>query len=231
MDSDIAVKVDSSIDSLHPKWSGRREKKMDRTNRTRQLALASFFLAIETIMAITPIGFIPVGVIRITTMHIPVLLASLVMGPKWGAMIGFVFGLSSMLKATFAPNITSFCFSPFITIGGVSGNFSSILIAFGPRILLGVLPYYMNKALCAHRCAPTLAAGITAGVNTFIHTILVMGMIGVFFGTQYAQAAGITVGAVILTVLASNGILEILLAAIVIPALVRALSVFMNKKG
>ena len=50
-----------------------------------------------------------------------------------------------------------------------------------------------------------------------------MGSIWVFFGNAYANAAGIGVGAVIITVLTSNGILEIILAAIVIPALVRAL--------
>ena len=33
----------------------------------------------------------------------------------------------------------SFVFTPFITIGGMSGNWTSLLIAFVPRILLGYL--------------------------------------------------------------------------------------------
>ncbi len=37
------------------------------------------------------------------------------------------------------PGITSFVFSPFITVGGISGNFFSLVIALVPRILLGVI--------------------------------------------------------------------------------------------
>ena len=81
--------------------------------RTQKLTLAAFFVAIEILMAVTPIGFIPVGAINITTMHLPVILSGIILGPLYGALMGFVFGLTSMLKATFAPGITSFCFSPF----------------------------------------------------------------------------------------------------------------------
>ena len=72
---------------------------------------------------------------------------------------------------------------------------------------------------------------VSAALNTLIHTLFVMGSIWVFFGNAYANAAGIGVGAVIITVLTSNGILEIILAAIVIPALVRALKPAMERMG
>ena len=199
--------------------------------RIQTLTLAAFFVAIEILMAVTPIGYIPVGAINITTMHLPVILSGIVLGPVIGALTGFVFGMTSMLKATFAPNITSFCFSPFITVGGVSGNFASILIAFGPRILLGVLSFYIYRAIRKTKKSRVISAGISAGVNTLIHTLGVMGLIWLFFGQQYASAAGITVGAVILAVLTSNGILEIILAAIVIPVLVRALKPQMERMG
>ena len=77
--------------------------------RTQKLTLAAFFVAIEILMGVTPIGFIPVGAINITTMHLPVILSGIILGPVIGALTGFVFGLTSMLKATFAPGITSFC--------------------------------------------------------------------------------------------------------------------------
>ena len=213
-------------------WSGREEKIMNKSRKKiRTLTLAAFFVAIEFIMAVTPIGFIPVGAINITTMHLPVILSGIILGPVIGALTGFVFGLTSMLKATFAPGITSFCFSPFITVGGVSGNFSSLLIAFVPRILLGVLSFYIYRALRRAKQSRVLAAGISAGVNTLIHTLGVMGLIWIFFGQQYANAAGITVGAVIIAVLTSNGILEIILASVVIPILVRALKPQMERMG
>ena len=199
--------------------------------RIRTLTLAAFFVAIEILMAVTPIGYIPVGAINITTMHLPVILSGIILGPVIGALTGFVFGLTSMLKNTFTPNITSFCFSPFITVGGVSGNFASFLIVFVPRILLGVLSFYIYRALRRSKQSRIIASGISAGVNTLLHTLGVMGLIWLFFGQQYANAAGITVGAVILAVLTSNGILEIILATIVIPVLVRALKPQMERMG
>ena len=46
-------------------------------------------------------------------------------------------GFCSFYNATFSPTITSFCFTPFFSMGGVEGNWTSLLIAFIPRIALG----------------------------------------------------------------------------------------------
>jgi len=199
--------------------------------RIQKLTLAAFFVAIEILMAVTPIGFIPVGAINITTMHLPVILSGIILGPVYGALTGFVFGFCSMMKATLAPGITSFCFSPFITVGGVSGNFASILIAFVPRILLGFLSFHIYLAMRRAKAGRVVSSAVSAALNTLIHTLLVMGLIWLFFGQAYAAAAGISVGAVIIAVLTSNGILEIIVAAIVIPALVRALKPQMERMG
>ena len=43
--------------------------------KIQRLTLAAFFIAIEVVMAYTPIGYIPVGALSITTMHLPVILA------------------------------------------------------------------------------------------------------------------------------------------------------------
>lgn len=201
---------------------------MNRKKRTQRLTLAAFFVAIEIVLGVTPLGFIPVGAISITTMHLPVILAGMVLGPGYGAMTGFVFGMISMIRATMSPGLTSFCFSPFITVGGVSGNFWSFVIALGPRMFLGWFSGVMFRMLKKHT-NDIAAASVTAAANTLIHTLLVMGLIWVFFGTEYASAAGISVGAVIVAVLASNGILEIILAAVAIPALVRALKPSMER--
>ena len=107
--------------------------------RIQQLTLAAFFVAIEVIMSVTPIGYIPVGALSITTMHLPVILAGVLLGPEFGAGIGFVFGLTSCVRATMQPGITSFVFTPFVQVGNMHGNAFSLLIAFGPRILLGYL--------------------------------------------------------------------------------------------
>ncbi len=191
----------------------------------QKLTLTAFFVAIQIILTVTPLGYIPLGAISITTMHIPVILAGIFLGAGTGALIGGVFGMSSMLRATFAPGITSFLFSPFITVGGISGNFSSLIIVFVPRILLGWLSGKMFRIL-RKRIGNLPSCSVTAAACTILHTLMVMGLIWALFGPQYAEALGIAaeaVGTVIMGVITSNGILETILAAIVIPALDKAL--------
>ncbi|MBQ7994507.1 MAG: ECF transporter S component [Solobacterium sp.] len=199
---------------------------MNRYNQTRQMTLAAFFIAIQVVMTVTQIGYIPLGAINLTTMHIPVILCGIFLGPAYGALAGFVFGLTSMLRATFVPGLTSFLFSPFITVGGISGNFASLIIVFGPRILLGWLSAKMFRILRKKGMNDILSCAITAAVNTIIHTLLVMGMIWLFFAPQYAQALNVSqtaVAGLILGVITTNGIGEAIAAAIIVPALDKAL--------
>jgi uncharacterized membrane protein len=51
----------------------------------KDFTLTAMFLAIMIILAVTPLGFIPIGPINATTMHIPVIIASIVLGPRIGA--------------------------------------------------------------------------------------------------------------------------------------------------
>lgn len=202
--------------------------------KIQRLTLAAFFIAIEVVMAYTPIGYIPVGALSITTMHLPVILAGVLIGPGFGGLMGFVFGLTSFLRATFEPGITSFVFTPFITVGGISGNFWSLVICFVPRILLGVLSGYIFRFFHKHMKKDVPAAALTAAINTVLHTAGVLGGIYVFFGPEYGQALGTSlsgVAALLLGVVASNMILETALAAVVVPILYKALAPSAQRMG
>ncbi len=205
---------------------------MTHMKKTRRLVLTAFFVAIELVLMLTPIGYIPIGPVRATTMHIPVILSSMLMGSGTGAFMGFVFGLTSLLKNTFEPTATSFVFSPFITIGGIHGNFASLLIVFVPRILMGWLSGTMYQFLKKKTGKDMLSCSISAAFNTILHTVLVMGGIYVFFAEPYAAAQAIAADAVIgviMAVIMSNGMIEMLMSAIVLPALVKALNPIMER--
>ena len=88
-----------------------------KNHKTQYMAFMAMFLAIEIALVLTPLGYIQLGIISATTMHIPVIIAGITLGKKAGAQLGFVFGLTSMLNATFRPLPTSFVFTPFITFG------------------------------------------------------------------------------------------------------------------
>ena len=203
-----------------------------RNKKITEMAFMSMFIAIEIVLVLTPLGYLPLGAINLTTMHIPVVVAGVIMGRKAGAKVGFVFGLTSLLNATFRPTITSFCFSPFITIGGVSGNFSSILIAFIPRILLGYLAGLLYEFLISKNVNGNFAATLAGVCGAVVNTVLVLSMIYIFFGPQYAAATGNEYAAligVLLSVVATNGILEAILAGCITGVLNKALAPTIRK--
>ena len=85
------------------------------TQKNRSLVQMALFGAIIVLLAFTPfIGYIPLGFTKATIIHIPVILASLLLGPKKGAILGALFGLTSLISNTFQPTPTSFVFHPFI---------------------------------------------------------------------------------------------------------------------
>ena len=60
---------------------------------TKELVLTALFSAIIIIMAFTPFGYIPLGIINATIIQIPVIIGTLFCGPKKGAFLGFLFGI------------------------------------------------------------------------------------------------------------------------------------------
>ena len=198
---------------------------MKRNQKTKIIALFSMFLAIELLLVLTPLGYIRTPFLSITVMHIPVIAAGILMGPSYGAALGLVFGLTSVWNATMSPTITSFCFSPFVTIGGVSGNWTSLIIAIVPRVLLGwiagTLFNAFNKKL--NRPLSALVSGVLA---TLCHTIMVLGLIALLWGPQYAQAIGKSPDTLLMylaLVVLTNGIFEMIAAGIVSMALAKAI--------
>ena len=106
---------------------------------TRRMASLAMLCGILLVMGMTGIGFIPLPFIKATTMHIPVILGAILLGPKAGAILGGLFGLCSIWANTTAPGIMAFAFSPFMSNDGLIGALKSLWIALGCRILLGLV--------------------------------------------------------------------------------------------
>ncbi len=201
------------------------------TKKTKNLTLFAFFLAVELVLMFTPLGFLRIGPLSATLMHIPVIIAAVTMGWKYGAFMGLVFGLCSVWNATFAPGVTSFCFSPFITIGNVSGNFNSLIIALVPRVCIGLLSYGVFAFCKKRKINENIGVVGAALAGSAINTVLVLGMIYLFFGTAYAQALDIsfsTLLSVLMGVVFTNGIAEAIIAAVVTLMVYKALKPFLK---
>ena len=193
-----------------------------------KITLLAMFAAIIIILAIpgNPIGFVPLPVIRGTTIHIPVIIGSILLGPKYGAVLGFMFGLTSLFNNTFNPTVTSFVFSPFYSMPGTdSGSWLALIVTFVPRILVGVVPWFVYAGIKRILAAPRFEAVslFIAGIaGSLTNTLLVMHLIFVFFGEAWnsARAAGPVdfIYGAILSIIAANGIPEAILAGILTAA-------------
>lgn len=192
---------------------------------TVSMVQVAIFGAIICVMAFTPfLGYIPLGFTRATIIHVPVIIASLLMGPKKGGALGFLFGLTSFINNTMNPTPTSFVFTPFYSIGDVSGGIGSVIICFIPRILVGILPFYVYKLVLRFSNEETRRKGVSnvglvlAGVSgALVNTLLVMNLIFVFFREAYAAANDVAVSAVytfILSVIGINGVPEAIVAGV-----------------
>lgn len=197
-------------------------KKMD----TRYMATLAMFCGILLVMGATGIGFIPLPVIKATTMHIPVILGAILLGPAAGAVLGGVFGLCSIWANTTSPGLLAFAFSPFMTTEGLPGVLKSLWIALGCRILLGVIAGWLWKGLKRVLKQDYLALPVTAAVATICHTILVMGSIYLLLAQQYAQAKNVAVTAVfglVMGTVTASGIPEAIIAAVLVTVIGKAL--------
>lgn len=196
----------------------------------RDLALMSLFTAVILLMAFTPLGLIDLPLIKATILHVPVILGAVLLGPKKGAFFGFLFGLTSLIKNTMAPSLLSFAFSPFVPLPGTSsGTPWAVVIAFVPRILVGIVPYYVAMGIRkllggqGSKVWARTAAYVLAGASgSIVNTLLVMGTMGLTLKGAFAAAQGISTDAVfgaILTIVFANGVPETIVAAILVPVL------------
>ena len=192
---------------------------------TMSMVQVAIFGAIICIMAFTPfLGYIPLGITRATIIHIPVIIASLLMGPKKGGVLGFVFGLTSFITNTVNPTATSFVFTPFYSVGEISGGIWSVIICFVPRILVGIVPYFVYKLALRFVSEDTRKKGmsnvglILAGVTgALVNTLLVMNLIFIFYGDAYIEASGKAAAlgyTFIVSVIGINGVPEAIIAGI-----------------
>lgn len=192
----------------------------------RYLVSLAMMCAVLLVLGMTGIGFIQLPVIKATTMHIPVILGAILLGPGAGAVLGGVFGLCSIWANTTAPGLLSFAFSPFMTTEGLPGVLKSLWIALVCRILLGLLAGWFWKLFKKVLKKDYVALPVTAALASVCHTILVMGSIYILLAQQYADAKNVAASAVfdlVLGTIVASGIPEAIAAAILVTGIGKAL--------
>ena len=199
---------------------------------TRWMVSVALMAAIVILLANTPLGMIQLPIIKSTTVHIPVIIGAILLGPSAGAILGGVFGVCSMISNTTAPTLLSFAFSPFLA-EDLLGIVKALWIAVGCRIMIGVAAGWLWIGLRKLRVSPWAALPITGFIGSMVNTVLVMGSIYVLLASQYAAAKEVALNAVwglIMATVTASGIPEAIAAAVLVTALGKALLVFFQKQ-
>ena len=72
---------------------------MNTQAKVRSLVMNAVMTAVILIMSFVPfLGYIPLGFMNATIIHVPVIIGAILLGPKSGAWLGFVFGCTSLWK-------------------------------------------------------------------------------------------------------------------------------------
>ena len=196
-----------------------------RKRDTRWLVLLALFVAIEIFLNVTGIGLIPLPLIKASTLHIPVIVGAVLMGPLAGGVLGGVFGLCSIWSNSTAPGLLSFAFSPFLATSA-AGAVKTIWIAFGCRVLIGVVAGWLWIILKKLRVNDLVALPVVGVAGALTNTGLVMTSIYLLLSPEFAAAKNIAMEAVmgaVMAIVAANGVPEAIAAAVLVTAIGKAL--------
>lgn len=200
----------------------------NRKHDTRWLVGVAMFVALQLVLQITGIGLIPLPLIKATTLHIPVILGAVVLGPLAGAILGGVFGICSIWTNTVAPSALSFAFSPVLAAetAGAAGAIKAVWIAFGCRVLIGVVAGWLWIALKKVKVNDFIALPVAGVVGAMTNTVCVMGSIYFLLRPEYAALKNVAMEAVlglVMGVVGTSGVAEAIAAAILVTAVGKAL--------
>lgn len=193
---------------------------------TRYMVSVGLMAAIVIVLANTPLGMIQLPIIKATTVHIPVIIGAILLGPMAGAILGGVFGVCSLISNTTAPTLLSFAFSPFMSTTGILGGIKAIWVSVGCRILIGVAAGWLWILFKKIQLNQVVALAVTGFVGSMVNTVAVMGSIYLLFAQQYAQAKDVAVTAVwglVMGTVTASGIPEAIAAAVIVAVVAKVL--------
>ncbi len=204
-----------------------------RSTKTRTIVLYGLLIAAIFILGLTPLGYINLPIAAITTVHIPVIVGGYALGKKGGAVLGFFFGLTSLIRCFTTPDATA---AVILGTGTGFGAYNLLLIVaviFLPRILTGLFSSALYELIGGSGRRQAAAMGISAFVGSMTNTVFYLGGMYLLAFEQTADIMGVAGSGLLkalLSIAAFNGVLEAMAAVLLCTAVGKALSAYINKK-
>lgn len=176
-----------------------------RKTNTKNLVRAGILSALIIVMTVVPYtGYIYYGLIEITTLHIVVAAGAVLLGWEYGAVLGFVWGVSCMLRA-----LTNPLWAPFV----------NPLISVLPRVLVGAVGGLTASGLRKLKLRSGLVSGVSAAAATLTNTVLVLSALKLFSAVLSGTPL---LGTIYATLIGVNGVIELVAAILLVPVIVAA---------
>ncbi|MBJ7670962.1 ECF transporter S component [Weissella confusa] len=201
-----------------------------RPNSSRHLVLTALFIAIILLQSVVPwLGTLPLGAFAIgaavTIITFTVAIGTMVLGPRAGALLGFVWGAYSLWHAwTSAPSIGALIFRNPIT-------------AIVPRMLVGLIIGYLYWRFVKNRPMgqQTIWLAGLGALSAFVNTFFVLSITWIGFTVMHTTAFGIPdsglANYLIVSIAGFNGVFEIIVGAILVPLIGIPVLTFFNRQN
>ena len=201
-----------------------------RPNSSRHLVLTALFIAIILLQSVVPwLGTLPLGAFAIgaavTIITFTVAIGAMVVGPRAGALLGFVWGAYSLWHAwTSAPSIGALIFRNPIT-------------AIVPRMLVGLIIGYLYWRFVKNRPMgqQTIWLAGLGALSAFVNTFFVLSITWIGFTVMHTTAFGIPdsglANYLIVSIAGFNGVFEIIVGAILVPLIGIPVLTFFNRQN
>lgn len=204
---------------------------MVKQNNTHTLVLYALFAALIFLLGLTPLGYIMLPIAAITTVHIPVIVGGYTLGPKGGAVLGFFFGLTSLIRCFTTPDATAVVVLGTETGFGAYNLLLVVAVIFLPRVLTGLFSALLYRGLAPK--GDVLAMGIAAFAGSLTNTVFYLGGLYVLAFSQTAAILGVAGSALLkalLGIVAFNGVLEAGVAVVLCCAVGKAVKAALGRK-
>ncbi len=184
-------------------------KKQRVNSQVLQMTELAILVAVIVVMAFTPLGYLRTAGLEITFITIPVIVGAIVLGPKAGAFLGGVFGVTSFLQVVLG-------LSPFgVMLMGIS-PIRCFLVCVPTRILMGLCTgliwnLWKKKSIAAY--------SVTSLSGALLNTLFFMStLIALFWDTDVIQGIADSLG--------TTGVLAFVIAFVGVNGLVEAICCF-----
>ncbi len=201
---------------------------MNKHQKIRDLVLFSLLVAIIIVMSFTPLGYIKTFGLEITLLVIPVVIGAINLGPKYGALLGLTFGLSSFFQC--------FGFSAFgATLLAINPWFTAFVCII-PRTLMGFLVGVIFKALNKVIKYDIVNHIIACVSGALLNTIFFMtAFCFCFYNTEFVQGFRDTLGSTnafmfVILFVGINGLVELIVNFVIGAAVSKTLYYIFNQR-